>query len=165
MSIYILLNVLNRLPRWLSGKEPTCQCKRHGFDPSVRKIPWRKRWQPTPVGNFCFYFNWRLITLQYCGGFCHMFTWENTTETCIIICETDHQSRFDVWGRVLRAGALGWPWEMGWGGRWKGGSGWGIHGLPWQIQWGNSCLGNPWAVEPSRLESAESQNSQALFSD
>ena len=28
-----------------SGKEPTCQCrrpKRHGFDPWVGKIPWRK---------------------------------------------------------------------------------------------------------------------------
>jgi len=21
------------------------------------------------------YFNWRLITLQYCSGFCHTFTW------------------------------------------------------------------------------------------
>ena len=21
------------------------------------------------------YFNWRLITLQHCGGFCHAFTW------------------------------------------------------------------------------------------
>ena len=28
----------------------------------------------------------------------------------IIICETDRQSRFDAWDRVLRAGALGWPW-------------------------------------------------------
>ena len=34
----------------------------------------------------------------------------------IIICEIDHQSRFNAWDRVLRAGALGWPWEMGWGG-------------------------------------------------
>ena len=25
------------------------QCKRHGFDPWVRKIPWRRKWQPTPV--------------------------------------------------------------------------------------------------------------------
>ena len=33
----------------------------------------------------------------------------------IIICETDRQSRFDAWDRVLRAGALGWPWGMGWG--------------------------------------------------
>jgi len=22
---------------------------RHGFDPWVRKIPWRREWQPTPV--------------------------------------------------------------------------------------------------------------------
>ena len=41
-----------------SGKEPTCQCKkhkRHRFNPLVRKIPWRGKWQPTPVflpGNF-----------------------------------------------------------------------------------------------------------------
>ena len=35
-----------------SGKEPTCQCGRHkrcGFDPWVRKIPWKRAWQPTPV--------------------------------------------------------------------------------------------------------------------
>ena len=35
-----------------SGKEPSCQCrrhKRHRFDPWVRKIPWRRTWQPTPI--------------------------------------------------------------------------------------------------------------------
>ena len=35
----------------LSGKESACQCrrhKRHGFDPWVGKIPWRRGWQPTP---------------------------------------------------------------------------------------------------------------------
>ena len=40
------------LPWWLSGKESACQCRRHrrrGFDPWVGKIPWRKKWQPTPV--------------------------------------------------------------------------------------------------------------------
>ena len=31
-----------------SGK-PSCQCRRHKFDPWVRKIPWRRKWQPTPV--------------------------------------------------------------------------------------------------------------------
>ena len=39
-------------PGGASGKEPTCQCKkykRHGFDPWVSKIPWRRVWQPTPV--------------------------------------------------------------------------------------------------------------------
>ena len=37
------------LPLRLSGKESACQCKRHGFDPWVRKIPWRRKWQPTPL--------------------------------------------------------------------------------------------------------------------
>ena len=37
------------LPRWFSGKESTCQCRRLGFDPWVRKIPWRRKWQPTQV--------------------------------------------------------------------------------------------------------------------
>ena len=38
-----------RLPWWLSGKEPACQCRRHRFNPWVRKMPWRRKWQPTPV--------------------------------------------------------------------------------------------------------------------
>ena len=37
------------LPRWHGGEEPTCQCRRPGFDPWVRKIPWRRKWQPSPV--------------------------------------------------------------------------------------------------------------------
>ena len=37
------------LPRWLSGKESACQCRRREFNPWVRKIPWRRKWQPTPV--------------------------------------------------------------------------------------------------------------------
>ena len=36
-------------PRRLSGKESACQSRRCGFDPWVRKIPWRRKWQPTPV--------------------------------------------------------------------------------------------------------------------
>ena len=30
-------------------KKPNCQCRRHKFHPWVRKIPWRREWQPTPV--------------------------------------------------------------------------------------------------------------------
>ena len=41
--------------------------------------------------------------------------------------------RFDAWDRVLRAGALGWPWGMEWGVRWEGSSGWGTHIHPWLI--------------------------------
>ena len=39
-------------PGSASGKESTCQCrrhKRHRFDPWIRKIPWWRAWQPTPV--------------------------------------------------------------------------------------------------------------------
>ena len=39
-------------PGGTSGKEPTCQCRRHKrqeFDPWVRITPWRRKWQPTPV--------------------------------------------------------------------------------------------------------------------
>ena len=35
-----------------SSKESVCQCrrpKRHGFDPWVGNIPWKRVWQPTPV--------------------------------------------------------------------------------------------------------------------
>ena len=42
--------------RWLcfpggsDGKVPAClQCGRPRFDPSVGKIPWRRKWHPTPV--------------------------------------------------------------------------------------------------------------------
>ena len=31
------------------GKESTPQCRRTGFDSWVGKIPWRRKWQPTPV--------------------------------------------------------------------------------------------------------------------
>ncbi|XP_069445847.1 phospholipid-transporting ATPase IK isoform X5 [Ovis canadensis] len=31
------------------GKESACQCGRDGFDPWVRKMLWRRKWQPTPV--------------------------------------------------------------------------------------------------------------------
>ena len=30
---------------------------------------------PILTGPCLFFLNWRLITLQYCGGFCHTFTW------------------------------------------------------------------------------------------
>ena len=41
-----------RAPRWCSSKESTCQCRRfrsHGFILWLEKIPWRRKWQPTPM--------------------------------------------------------------------------------------------------------------------
>ena len=40
------------LPRWYSGKESACQCRkcrRREFGPWVPKIPWSRKWQPTAV--------------------------------------------------------------------------------------------------------------------
>ena len=47
--------------------------------------PCRRKWQPTPV---FFFFNWRLITLQYCSGFCHKLTWISHGCTCVPHPET-----------------------------------------------------------------------------
>jgi len=37
------------LPRCLSSKESACQGRRPRFDPWVRKIPWRSKWEHTAV--------------------------------------------------------------------------------------------------------------------
>ena len=50
----LLLVILYRdwLPQWLSRQRICLQHKRYrrrGFNPWVRKIPWRRKWQPTSV--------------------------------------------------------------------------------------------------------------------
>ena len=45
--------MLQIVPRTMfGGKEPANQCrrlKRHGLDPWVREIFWRRKWQPTRI--------------------------------------------------------------------------------------------------------------------
>ena len=36
-------------PWWLSRYRICLQCRRSRFDPWVGKIPWRRKWQPTPA--------------------------------------------------------------------------------------------------------------------
>ena len=62
-SIHVAADGLISLFLWLgniyytyiggaSGKEPTCQFRRHktcGFNPWIGTIPWSRKWQPTPV--------------------------------------------------------------------------------------------------------------------
>ena len=48
------VNILNptelyRRAWWLSGKESACLCRRRAYHPWVGKIPWRGKWQTTPV--------------------------------------------------------------------------------------------------------------------
>ena len=50
--IYIYTPTHTHFPGSASGNEPVHQCSRHkrcSFDPWVRKIPWRRKWQCTPV--------------------------------------------------------------------------------------------------------------------
>ena len=52
IEIRAILMISSRASWWLSGKESTCRssrCRRRGFDPWVGKVPWRRKWQPTPV--------------------------------------------------------------------------------------------------------------------
>ena len=54
---------------------------------------------------------------QSFGLCCRGWGWNDLGEwhwnMYIIICETDCQSRFEAWDRVLGTGALGWPRGMG----------------------------------------------------
>ena len=50
--VYSFLGTIAVFPGGTSGKEPTCQCRKHRrcrFDPWVRKILWRRVCQPTPA--------------------------------------------------------------------------------------------------------------------
>ena len=50
-SFYMYLYMVKGFPGGASDEEPTCQCRRctrHGFNPWVGKIPWRRKWLPSP---------------------------------------------------------------------------------------------------------------------
>ena len=56
MSVYTYIHphlyTKRGFPGGASGKEPSCQCRRHNrcrFNPCVGKMPWERAWQPTPV--------------------------------------------------------------------------------------------------------------------
>ena len=42
-------NITQEFPGGSDGKSVCLQCERPGFDPWVGKIPWRRKWQATPV--------------------------------------------------------------------------------------------------------------------
>ena len=70
-------------PGGTSGKESAFQCRRdrrHSFDPWVRKIPWRRKWQSTPVCGVTKSQTWlSTIGLQPTRLFCPWdFPGENT---------------------------------------------------------------------------------------
>jgi len=49
------------LLRWLSSKEPACQCRRCGFNFWVGKIPWRRKYH-------CSILAWKIPWTEEPGG-------------------------------------------------------------------------------------------------
>ena len=119
-----LLDAIWGLHWRLSGKEPVCQCRRCGFDPWVRKIPWRRKWPPTPVFLPGKSHGQRNLTATVYRG-CSGVPVAQTVKTLPVIQETRVQS-------------LGWevPLEKGMA----------VHFsiLAWKI---------PWTEKPDRLQS------------
>ena len=49
---FLVVSIHWGFPGGARGKDPACQCRRHKrrrFNLWVGKIPWRRKWQPTPV--------------------------------------------------------------------------------------------------------------------
>ena len=73
---------------------------------------------------------------EQASGLCgRRWGWGNLRErrwnTHISTGERDRQCKFSAWSGTLKAGALGHPRGVGWGGRWEGDSGCGTHARPW----------------------------------
>ena len=64
-------------PTWLSGEEFTYQCRRHEFKPWSRNIPWRRKWQPTPVFSPGQFHKQRSL-VSYSHGVAESWTWLST---------------------------------------------------------------------------------------
>ena len=87
---------------FLSGavdKESACQCRGHkrcGFNPWAGKIPWNRKWQPTPVvlpGKFD---RWRVLA-GYRLWSCKEL--DTTEHTCKNMLELDNREL--VWAGVI----------------------------------------------------------------
>ena len=49
LTLSYFLGGCTGLPWWLRWERICLQCRRPGFNPWFRKIPWRREWLPTPV--------------------------------------------------------------------------------------------------------------------
>ena len=91
-SLWLISRVLIKL-----NADRFCLCSHHGF--FWRHEPWEVCSSaiarvPLSLGRFGpsfshFFFSfifisWRLITLQYCSGFCHTLTWISHGFTCVL---------------------------------------------------------------------------------
>ena len=96
------------LPRWLSGKESACQCRRYKFDLWVGKIPWRRKWQPTPVFSPGEFHGQRSLVGSPQGSQSSQLRAQaHTRACCTYITYTVCPSSFSGWW-TSQAGLVGW---------------------------------------------------------
>ena len=110
-------------PRWHSGKQSSCQCRRHrrrGFNPRVRKIPWRRKWQPTPMflpgklhgqRSLAGYSHeviksWTQLKRLGGGGCCYSVAKSSPTPCDLMDCSLQGSSFHEI----SQARILGWEW-------------------------------------------------------
>ena len=67
-KVMITSSLLLGLPRCLCDKESTCQCKRHGFDPWVVNIPWRRTKHQQHTTNFSYVNVFCCVVVQSLSG-------------------------------------------------------------------------------------------------
>ena len=68
------------------GKESACSAGDLGSIPGMGRSSGEGNGNPHQYSFF--FFNWKLITLQYRGGFCHTLTWISHECTCVPHPET-----------------------------------------------------------------------------
>ena len=86
-------------PGGTSGKEPTCQCRRHkrcGFNPWIRKIPWRRAWHSSILA-------WGIPWTEEPGGLQSIglqrvrHIWRNS---CTLVDENRYALKSSTWSRT-----------------------------------------------------------------
>ena len=102
---------------WSLGQEDALE---EGTATHSSILAWRIPWTEEPGGL-------QSIWSKRVGHDCVTFPF-----IYITTCKVDDQGVFDAWSRVPKASAQGWL-RIGWGGKWKGGSGCGEHVYIWPI--------------------------------
>ena len=108
-----LPNVSIRLPSSASGKRR--RHKRHSFDIWVRKVPWRRAWQPTPVFLPGEYHGWRSL-----AGYC---PWGSQSQTRLKRLSV-HAHNVSIRTGTQQSLLVGWMDEWEEGRLERGGEGW-----------------------------------------
>ena len=127
LHVYTIFYLSIHLLRWLSWQRVWQQCRRPRFDPWIGKIPWRRKWQPTPVflpresqgqRGLAGYSSWgckrvghdwlnlpaySFVDRHFCF---HLFTILNSAmNMCINICVP--VTAFSSFGYIFRSGIAG----------------------------------------------------------